>query len=97
MIAHPLNPIPESSNLIHLIRLKVATLPPAQQQQILDFVEFLSKKYAVTSAPSESASKTLDESIDECLDALPDDAWDQSPTDGSYFHDHYLTGTPKSE
>jgi hypothetical protein len=28
---------------------------------------------------------------------LPDEVWENMPTDGSYQHDHYLYGTPKRE
>ena len=29
------------------------------------------------------------------LDALPDEAFEQQPTDGASEHDHYLYGSPK--
>jgi Protein of unknown function (DUF2281) len=65
-------------------------LPQAQQQQVLDFVEFLAQKSAMEPAP-----KSVWEKIDDRLSAVPDAVWETVPTDGSYQHDHYLYGTPK--
>jgi hypothetical protein len=65
-------------------------LTPAQQQQVLDFVEFLVQQ----NLPLPSA-QSIWQKIDDRLAAVPDDAWEAVPTDGSYQHDHYLYGTLK--
>jgi hypothetical protein len=65
-------------------------LAPEQQQQVLDFVEFLAQKNSARPAAPSSWEK-----IDDRLSTVPDSAWAHVPTDGSYQHDHYLYGTPK--
>jgi hypothetical protein len=77
---------------LEAIQTKLQYLVPEQQQQVLDFVEFLLQKYQ-----EKEAQKTIWDKIDERMEQLPDKVWQDSPTDGSYQHDHYLYGTPKSE
>ncbi|QZZ19847.1 DUF2281 domain-containing protein [Leptothermofonsia sichuanensis E412] len=81
-----------SPKLVELIQSKVQTLPRDQQQAALDFLKFLRQK----NEPHQPR-KSLWERIDEAVERIPDEAWDSSPTDGSYQHDHYLYGTPKRE
>lgn len=54
------------------------------------------KHHASTAEASTSRTTTWDY-IDEQLAQLPENAWDNSPTDGSYQHDHYLYGIPKRD
>jgi Protein of unknown function (DUF2281) len=89
MIAQP-SDLATAPTLLEGIRAKVQALPPERQQQVLDFVEFLAQK---NQPPEEK--KTIWEDIDELMAEVPDEEWDQVPTDGSYQHDHYLYGTPK--
>jgi hypothetical protein len=79
-------------NKLEAIQTKLQHLVPDQQQQVLDFVEFLLQK----NQPKE-AQKTIWDKIDERMEQLPDEVWQDSPTDGSYQHDHYLYGTSKRE
>jgi Protein of unknown function (DUF2281) len=92
MIAQPSDPTTTTPTLIEGIQAKVQALPPERQQEVLDFVEFLAQR----NQPPEQ-KKTIWEKIDEQMEALPDEVWEDSPTDGSYQHDHYLYGTPKRE
>ncbi len=79
-------------NLVEVIQTKVQTLSTHQQQVALEFLQFLQHKQQ----PPE-VGRNLWERIDEAVERIPDEAWESSPTDGSYQHDHYLYGTPKRE
>jgi hypothetical protein len=69
---------------------KLQQLPLEQQRQVLDFVESLvQKRHARTS------HQTIWEKIDEIVQHVPEEVWDQVPTDGAEQHDHYLYGAPK--
>jgi hypothetical protein len=78
--------------LIEQILAKLQALPSENQQQVLDFVEFLVQK-----TQAQSPQKTLWDQMDELMDKVPDETWETMPTDGSYQHDHYLYGAPKRE
>jgi hypothetical protein len=92
MIAQSAISATAASSLLEVIQNKVPMLAPDQQQQVLDFVEFLAQKNQ-TPAPKQS----IWDMIDEHMARLPDEVWENMPTDGSYQHDHYLYGTPKRE
>jgi hypothetical protein len=79
-------------NKLEAIQTKLQHLIPAQQQQVLEFVEFLLQK-----SQQNEAQKTIWDKIDDQMEQLPSEVWQDSPTDGSYQHDHYLYGTPKRE
>jgi Protein of unknown function (DUF2281) len=86
----PSDPVSAARIATGQILTTLQQLPQAQQQQVLDFVEFLAQKGAVEPAP-----KSIWEKIDDRLSGMPDAVWETVPTDGSYQHDHYLYGTPK--
>jgi hypothetical protein len=58
---------------------KFQTLAPEQQQQVLDFVEFLAQKYAQTQKPPEKRVFDLNKGeiwmSDDFNDTLPDEWW----------------------
>ena len=82
----------EAGSSIEQILAKLEQLPPERQQQVLDFVEFLAQKNL-----PQPPQKTLWEKLREHMAKIPDEEWENMPTDGSYQHDHYLYGTPKRE
>jgi Protein of unknown function (DUF2281) len=98
MVAQPFtSSIPETSaevevSTIEQIVEKLQHLAPEQQQQMLDFVEFLVQKHSPQPPP-----KTIWEKIRERTARIPPEEWEHMPTDGSCEHDHYLYGTPKRE
>ncbi len=92
MIAQPAKSPTNQPDTLDKIQTYLHHLAPAQQQQVLDFVEFLVQK----NQPSEP-QKTIWQKIDELMAEVPDEQWAMVPTDGSYQHDHYLYGTPKRE
>ena len=63
---------------------KVNSLTPEQQERVLEFVEGL--------VPPR---RTLWDLWKERLKEIPDEEWDDVPTDASINLDHYLYGAPK--
>jgi hypothetical protein len=92
MIAQPSDSATSQPNKLEAIQAKLQHLAPEQQQQVLDFAEFLVQK-----SQSQQPKKTIWEKIRERTARIPDEEWENMPTDGSYQHDHYLYGTPKRE
>ncbi|MBW4582236.1 MAG: hypothetical protein KME42_21940 [Tildeniella nuda ZEHNDER 1965/U140] len=78
--------------VIDSINASLKLLPKEQQTEVLEFVQTLVEKTAST-----EPKKTIWEKIDDIMANVPDEAWENMPTDGSYQHDHYLYGTPKRE
>ncbi|MGI2906563.1 type II toxin-antitoxin system VapB family antitoxin [Tolypothrix sp. VBCCA 56010] len=57
---------------------KLQTLPPEQQQQVLDFVEFLAQKYVQPQAPKKRVMGLHKGQIwmsEDFNDPLPDEFW----------------------
>lgn len=77
-----------STEVVETIFAKVKTLPPEQQQEVLQFVEELT---ATNSQPD----MTIWQEIREIVKDVPDEEWDKLPRDGSANLDHYLYGAPK--
>jgi hypothetical protein len=90
MIAQPSNSTPTTATLSEAIQAKVQKLTPDQQQQVLDFVEFLAQK-----AQPKEPEKSLWDVLDEAAANIPPEERGNMPTDGSYQHDHYLYDIPK--
>lgn len=92
MIAQPSESATIQPTTLETIQTHLHHLTPEQQQEVLDFVEFLAQKYQ---PPADQ--QTIWQKIDELMAEVPDEEWEKVPTDGSYQHDHYLYGTPKRE
>lgn len=78
-----------SSTITETVIEKLHQLPLEQQQEVLDFVEFLVHK----SMPQQ----TIWEKIEARIAQVPPELWEELPTDGAKQHDHYLYGTPKRQ
>lgn len=89
MIAQPSESAGSVSGLSEEIQAKLQLLPSAQQQQVLDFVEFLVQKT--------QSDRPIWEEILELAAQVPEEMWEQMPTDGAVQHDHYLYGAPKRD
>ena len=76
------------TNLEQTIIEKVHSLPSDEQKETLEFVENLEKKVSQRSRP-------IWEVIGEISQEIPDEAWDELPTDGAINVDHYLYGHSK--
>jgi predicted glycosyltransferase len=74
-------------SIVEAVTAKMNQLSLEQQQEILNFVEFLAQK---TAPP-----KSIWEKIEEIVEKVPKELWEELPTDGAEQHDHYLQGTPK--
>ena len=93
MQAADLSTAPQS--ICAVIERKIQVLPVEQQQQVLDFVDFLIKKHDL--AEQQPSSPSIWERINTITRQVPDEVWEQIPIDGAEQHDHYLYGTPKKE
>ena len=68
----------QTVNLPQAILAKLQVLPPEQQQQILDFAEFLIKKYDHSTVPKQRVPDLHQGQIwmsDDFDDPLPDKFW----------------------
>ena len=77
-----------STEVVETIFAKIKTLPPEQQQEVLQFVEKLT---GTNSHPT----TTIWQDIREIVKDVPDEEWERLPRDGSANLDHYLYGAPK--
>jgi hypothetical protein len=77
-----------SANIENTLVEKVRALPIEKQRVLLDFVEELEKSPA-------QALPTLWDKVRDIIEAVPTEAWDELPKDGSINVDHYLYGHPK--
>ncbi len=79
------------TNLEQIIIEKVHTFPPEKQQKILDYAEILEDE----EISQETDHETIWDMVKQFADKVPNDAWDELPTDGSINVDHYLYGHKK--
>lgn len=79
------------TNLEQTIIEKVHTFPPEKQQKILDYAEILEDE----KISQETGNETIWDMVKQFADEVPNDAWDELPTDGSINVDHYLYGHKK--
>lgn len=66
----------------------VKVLPRNKQERVLDFVSEL------RNGEKASLSELL-ESVERRGQEIPDEVWEEIPSDGSVNHDHYLYGAKK--
>ena len=83
-----------AANLEDQLIDKVRALPPNKQQEALRLLDTLA-----SGANSEPNGTRVDrrpiwELVEEINRGLPEDTWDNVPTDGSINLDHYLYGAP---
>lgn len=84
-----------AANLEQAVIEKLRELPTEKQQEVLDFVESLSKETESSMDASEQPLKSIWRVIEEGVKRVPEEAWDHVPADGAEQHDHYLYGSPK--
>ncbi len=73
-----------ANEVIKTLAEKIKVLSPEQQEKVLEFVENLEPK-----------RRTLWDMWKEELKDIPEEEWDDVPTDASVNLDHYLYGAPK--
>ena len=79
------------TNLEQIIIDKIHRFPPEKQQKVLDYAESLE----ANGEKPDLQHQTTWEMIQDLAKNVPDDAWDELPTDGAENMDHYLYGHPK--
>jgi len=85
-----------AANLEDQLIDKVRALPPNKQQEALRLLNTLAS--APDSEPNGAGvdRRPISET-EEVNRALPEDTWDDVPTDGSISLDHHLYGAPKQQ
>ncbi|CAN5584626.1 hypothetical protein BH24ACI2_BH24ACI2_09420 [soil metagenome] len=68
----------------------VKVLPKTKQEKVLTFVSELK-------AEEETSLESLFRKIEERSQNIPDEVWEEIPSDGSINHDHYLYGAKKQK
>lgn len=81
-----------STEVAQTIFEKVSALPQSKQAEVLEFVERLATQEKM-SAPLRE--RPIWEVIAEISSQVPEEVWDNVPSDGSLNVDHYLYGAPK--
>lgn len=84
-----------SSNVEQSLIEKLRNLPPEKQLEVLGFVETLLEPKDSGNGERVTTRKSIWEEIGEIAGQVPEEAWEQVPTDGAEQHDHYLYGAPK--
>jgi hypothetical protein len=75
----------------------VRALPPDKQQEALKLLDMLADGTISRESGADKRRRPLWEVIEEINAQLPEDTWDQVPTDGSINLDYYLYGAPKRQ
>ena len=75
---------------------KIQALSLEQQSEVLEFIEKL-MGHKHEDALADPDQRPIWEVIKEISDSVPEEAWNDVPTDGSINVDHYLYGAPKRE
>ncbi|HLA96161.1 MAG TPA: hypothetical protein VK612_10600 [Pyrinomonadaceae bacterium] len=78
------------TNLEQIIINKIHRFPPEKQQKVLDYAESIE-----TGDERESGNQTTWEMVKDFIEEVPEDAWNDVPTDSSINVDHYLYGHKK--
>ena len=84
-----------SSKVEQSVMEKLRALPPEKQREVLDFVENLLEPEVAGDNQTMAGRKSIWEEVEAITSQVPEEAWEQVPTDGSEQHDHYLYGAPK--
>src|SRR5712664_3958920 len=86
-----------AANLEDQLIDKVRALPPNKQQEALRLLNTLAG--APDSEPNGAGvdRRPIWEIVEDVNRALPEDTWDDVPTDGSISLDHHLYGAPKQQ
>jgi len=86
-----------AANLEHQLIDKVRASPPNKQQEALRPLNTLAS--APDSEPNGAGvdRRPISKIVEEVNRALPEETWDDVPTDGSISLDHHLYGAPKQQ
>lgn len=73
------------TDVAEMIFERVKVLPLEKQKEILHQIETIEKETLLT----------IWQKIRARSENIPDEVWDEMPSDGAEQHDHYLYGVPK--
>lgn len=77
-----------SSHIEEEILERLRALPVAKQEEVLRFAEGLAND-------KQPKRMSIFEEVDQIVQRVSPEAWDEVPSDGSINVDHYLYGAPK--
>jgi hypothetical protein len=86
-----------AANLEEQLIHKVRSLPPNKQRAALRLLDQLASESRSEPHKSSTDRRPIWEIVEEINEELPEDTWDNVPTDGSVNLDHYLYGAPKRQ
>jgi hypothetical protein len=78
------------TNLEQAIIDKIHRFPPDKQQKVLEYAERIEKN-----GDEPAGNVTTWEMVKEFIEEVPENAWDEVPSDSSLNVDHYLYGHKK--
>jgi hypothetical protein len=84
-----------AANLEDQLIDKVRALPPEKQEEALRLLDNLAT--GASSERTDGDRRPIWEIVNEINAGLPEDTWENVPTDGSVNLDHYLYGAPKQQ
>lgn len=88
MLAHSHTISPSTQSFIaDQVTIKLNQLSLSQQQEVLDFIEFLNQK--------NQSRQSIWDRIEERMAQIPAEVLAELPADASENLDHYLYGSPK--
>jgi hypothetical protein len=67
-------------------------LPPEEQRELVERLLAEGKQ-----PPPSGGGQTIWEKVEDLINRVPPEAWEDLPSDGSLNVDHYLYGAPKRE
>jgi len=83
-----------AANLEDQLIDKVRALPASKQLEALRLLDALASRASAEPNGSGGDRRPIWEVVDEINSSLPEDTWENVPTDGSINLDHYLYGAP---
>jgi len=86
-----------ATNLEDQLIDKVRALPSSKQQEALRFLDNLAGGASAEPNGTSLDRRPIWELVEEINKGLPEDTWDNVPTDGSINLDHYLYRAPKQQ
>jgi hypothetical protein len=84
-----------AANIEELLIDKFRTLPLDKQEEAMEYVNGLLAEQPSRTETEPIVRRTIWEMVRDRIEALPPEAFDGIPTDGSLNVDHYLYGAPK--
>ncbi len=83
--------VTDNTSIEQIIIEKILAFPPEKQKKLLDYAETLED----AEISPETEYQTIWDMVKQFAEDVPDEAWDELPTDGATNVDYYLYGHKK--